>query len=136
MQNIYQTIIHESPSDELLLNLMLVDKEFYLLVRDVFWDEMCEKEAYMRHLVLHGRKEDLEHFLNKGYLCRLSEPEKIGSYGDICCCVLRHKKMTKDMREYLLTSDIYLAPSCQRCYDREGYGLVENITFLLNRLRN
>ncbi|SPN79534.1 Hypothetical protein BRZCDTV_399 [Brazilian cedratvirus IHUMI] len=115
---------------------MLVDKEFYILARDAFWDEMCERETYMRRLALHGRKEDLEHFLNKGYLSRLSEPEKEGSYDEICCCVLRHKKMSREMRDYLLSSDIYLAPSCDRCEDRKGYGLVENITFLLNRIRN
>nr|WIL02947.1 hypothetical protein Cbor_222 [Cedratvirus borely] len=136
MQNIYQVIIYESPTNDLLLKLMLVDKEFYSLARDAFWDEMCEREAYMRRLALHGRKKDLEHFLRKGYLSRMSTPEKEGAYDNICCCVLRHKKTSKDMIEYLLSSDIYLTSFCDRCDDRKGYGAIENTTFLLNYIRS
>ncbi|QIN54379.1 hypothetical protein [Cedratvirus kamchatka] len=45
------------------------------------------------------------------------------------------KKIDKDMIKYLLSSDINIASSCDRCDDRKGYGAIKNVGFLLNYIR-
>jgi hypothetical protein len=116
--------------------MMLLDKEFYVLCRDELYKEcIWDKSAYVRRLVLHDKKKDIEHFLCKGFLSRESTPERKGVYDDICCCLLRHKKIEKSMVEYLLSSDIHLTTSCDTCYSRKMYGIDDNVRFLLNYIR-
>ncbi|QIN54380.1 hypothetical protein [Cedratvirus kamchatka] len=86
MQSAYSMIMSKS-SKESLLKMILVDKEFYVLARDGFYKEcIWDDDDYIKRLVLHGRKEDLEHFLNRGFLARLSTSEDAG---DVCCCFSR-----------------------------------------------
>ncbi|SPN79223.1 Hypothetical protein ZAZAV_225 [Cedratvirus Zaza IHUMI] len=116
---------------------MLMDKEFYVLCRDELYTEcIWDKRGYVKRLVVHGRKKDLEHFFNKGYLCKMSTPERKGIYYDICCCLLRHKKTNKDMIEYILSSDAYVSPFCDGCIGYRSSGLIDNINFLLSYVRN
>lgn len=143
MQNIHSVIVLEA-NKQGLLNMMLVDREFYLLSRDELYKEciaLSDQPRYIKRLILpnsrslQARKEQIEHFLHRGFLCRQSTPEREDTYYSICCCLLRHRKMDKETRDYLLSSDVHIAPYCAGCDDGKNLGLIENIEFLLSRVR-